>query len=49
MIVLEVIKRIKRLQNYHEKIEAIGDLTISLVWSYLRSKEITNVFPFTDK
>ena len=35
---LEVIKIIKRSQKYYEKIEAMGTLTISLVWYYINSK-----------
>ena len=36
---LKLINGIKYSQNYHEKKEAMDNLTISLVWSYPRIKE----------
>ena len=45
---LEVMMIIERSYNYHEKREAMDDLTISLVWYYLKIKEKTKQSPVTE-
>ena len=45
---LEVIAIVKRSESFHEKREAMGALTISLVLSYLNSKNATKFTPITE-
>ena len=45
---LEVIKRIECTQNYHDKREAMGALTVSLFCSSFKSKELTIFYLLTE-